>query len=165
MTVSSSTRPGSAHPGGAHPDLARLRFEGSVSQGVFRSLLDTLSHPGRVVALDRDLGDLGVPFPIVPALALAAGDTSFAVAGTGAETWAPLVADATGGRVVPIEQADLVVVLDPPDPDLVMAVKRGTALVPEAGARVFVSVPGLAPAPSGQPRFVLSGPGVVFGDP
>jgi alpha-D-ribose 1-methylphosphonate 5-triphosphate synthase subunit PhnH len=165
MPVPTSTQPDADSPDAVHPDrsgpdLARLRFEGSVSQGVFRAMLDTLSHPGRTVTLDSDLGRRGVPFALVPALALVAGDTTFALAGSGAEILAPLVADATGSRIAPVDQADLVVVLDELDPEMLVAVKRGTALIPEAGARVIISVPNLDPSPPSRTRFVLRGPGV-----
>ena len=141
-------------------DFGHLRLEGQTSQSAFRAMLDSLARPGRVVPLGDDLAAREMPTVLVPALALVTADTSFAIIGTEAATWALLVADVTGGRIAALEDADLVVVLDGLQPELLLGAKRGTALAPEDGARLVLPTASLDQPSDSPRRFELCGPGV-----
>jgi alpha-D-ribose 1-methylphosphonate 5-triphosphate synthase subunit PhnH len=106
------------------------------SQAAFRVLLDTLARPGRVRRLDVPLG---VPAPLMLPLALADVTQRVAVVGEQSSVWEGLLVSATACRIVRPEDADQVVALDgAATPELIARLRRGSALVPEEGARLAI---------------------------
>ena len=105
---------------------------------VFRVLLDTAAHPGRIGRLAMR-ATLSVPTVLLPALALA--DVEVAVAAIGPTTvdWARVLAAATDARIVVPSEAAIVVAPVGIEPSEVRALRRGTALRPEVGARLCLA--------------------------
>lgn len=147
----------------APTDLSRARLSGHRSQQAFRVLLDTLARPGTVRSADAVQLPPGVPTALLLPLALADVEVSVAVvSGEPDQRWAPFVRDVTGCRAAPIESASIVVLLDGYSPSDVLAVRRGTALAPESGARLAIACRTLrsGAAAADEAGVRLSGPGV-----
>jgi alpha-D-ribose 1-methylphosphonate 5-triphosphate synthase subunit PhnH len=150
----------------APTDLVRRgRLSNDESQQVFRTLLDTLARPGRIVALPSSVTDR-MPPALVPAAALADVEVSLAVLAEPADDhWADVLISSTGARSVPVVLAQMVVGLRAPSPAELVAMERGDAIAPERGARVSIACRSLtygpAPGPvSGAVSLTLRGPGV-----
>jgi alpha-D-ribose 1-methylphosphonate 5-triphosphate synthase subunit PhnH len=130
------------------------RLDPMTAQGVFRCLLGTLARPGRCLAL---LGPrIG---PAVLPLALARSGSRFAV--VGGEPWPERIRCATRATVVDVAEADLVAVYGSPEPELISRLRRGSPMVPEAGAKLGLACRRLHAGGSGGAVVVgLTGPGV-----
>ncbi len=133
---------------GAHPRRG-TRLPPATANRVFRTVLAALSRPGSV----HRLPEHPAPPALLPVLALADLDTGVCVLG-GDQGWAGLVRTATGAPSVPLPDARLVAVLDPPTPEMLLRARRGTAEAPETGALLTVVA-----APTGR-HALLTGPGV-----
>lgn len=140
----------------AAPQLAAdARLDTFSSQRTFRSLLDALSRPGR---LSRLHPPSGIPAALLPALALVDVDVTACVLTTSESAdLGAVLATATGARLVPMEQADVVVALRPPTPDEIRSLRRGRADAPELGARLSVACTKVT---GGDVQLILRGPGV-----
>jgi alpha-D-ribose 1-methylphosphonate 5-triphosphate synthase subunit PhnH len=131
------------------------------SQRCFRSLLDALAHPGKLVTLTEP--EAVAAGAAVIALALADIETPVAVAGD--EERAADVSEATRAPLVPVAEARLVALLHP-TAELVGQCQTGSAEAPEHGSKVGLGCSRLtpaeadAPAPPGAVKLVLEGPGV-----
>lgn len=144
------------------PALSRhLALSTHESQRCFRSLLEALANPGKIVRLNgREAAAAGAA---VIALALADIDTPVAIAGD--EKLAAEVSEATRAPLVPVAEARLVALMHP-GPELVGQCQTGSAEAPELGAKVGLACSRLAPAEEGAPvpagavELVLKGPGV-----
>lgn len=134
---------------------ADARLDTFASQRTFRTLLDALSRPGLLHRLHLPSG---VPAALMPALALADVDvTACVLTPSESPDWAAVLTLATGARIVPLEQADVVVALRPPTPDEIRALRRGRADAPELGALLALACGALG---QGRTLLVLCGPGV-----
>ncbi len=133
--------------------VASDRLDCRASQAVFRILLDTLARPGQLRRLP--IGSIG---PGIVALALGGVDTSFAVVGD--ERWQERIRLATGAGVVPLDEAPLVGLYGRTTPGTLARLRRGSALVPEGGAKVGLACRRLHQGP-GEVTVRLSGPGVA----
>ena len=158
MTVSTTAH---AHSS----DLARrARLSPPESQQAFRALLDALACPGRVVRLPVSLTER-MPAVLVPAAALADVEVTVAVVTGPNDDWVDAVLQATGARVAPFTQAEMVVFRRAPSATEVASLERGDATSPERGARVSIACRSLCapgarrPAGSGL-TLTLRGPGV-----
>lgn len=140
--------------------LGPARIDGDRSQRVFDTLLRTLAEPGTVRSLPGEL-DPRVPAPLWLPLALADVDVGVHVDDP---DWQALVRAATGAPTRPLEQAPFVV-LRAPTVEMVTRVAVGTALAPEDGARLALTVDGLGDRPSDTPdpsstTWRFEGPGI-----
>ncbi len=149
--------------------LPQARLLGARSDDAFRTILDTTSRPG-LIARFIDAQFVGLPYALVPALALANVDTRIAVVGRfdgfdgfdgfdrfdgsnddGAGTvdsWLSLVCRATDASPANIPLADIVTVLNRVDPTVVSALRPGTPEHPERGARLVLACGGLFALPT-----------------
>ena len=142
----------------------RARLSPPESQQAFRALLDALARPGRVVRLPESLTER-MPPALVPAAALADVEVTVAVVTGCHDDWADAVLQATGARIAPFTQAEMVVFRRAPSATEIVALERGDATSPERGARVSIacrslSTPGTAMAAGSGLTLSLRGPGV-----
>ncbi len=141
--------------------LALRALDTFASQAAFRVLLDALARPGLVLALP---GQATPPVTVVP-LALADHTQAIAVVGpdpTVASDVADALVRATGASVARDNgKADIVVVLRDPEPPLVRALRRGSALQPELGARLAITAGRLCADGPAEVVLTLTGPGVA----
>lgn len=149
--------------------MSPVRVEGAASRDAFLVLLWTLAEPGDIHTIPPGTLPPGVPGAALLPLALADVDVTVHIAADDdAAALVDLVSTATLAGHVPLEAAAMVVLLDA-TADKVLALRRGSALAPEDGARVAIRVDTLAAggadavaAPGGHPVVTvrLSGPGV-----
>lgn len=132
------------------------RLTPAASQRAFRTLLSALANPGRVLQLEDPPP---TPAPVVLPLVLSDFTCIVAVIGDGANEIGSRLTGATGVVIGPVQAADQAVVTGPEwaSPDLIEALRPGTALAPEEGARLALAVSGLG---AGPVSLQLSGPGV-----
>lgn len=123
-------------------DVGSAVLRGEASTRVFRALLRSLAEPGAVVDLPAGAIPAGVAPALVVPLALADLDSTVAIVGEDPDgPVARLLATATDARWAPVEAASFVVD-DTADPWVPGRSRRGSALEPERGARLSVSVRG-----------------------
>jgi alpha-D-ribose 1-methylphosphonate 5-triphosphate synthase subunit PhnH len=141
-----------------------LTLSTQASQRCFRSLLDALANPGKVVTMNEP--EAVTARAAVVALTLADIDTPMAIVGD--EVLAAEVSEATRAPLVPVSEARLVALLEP-TLELVGQCQTGSAEAPELGAKVglgcsrLLSLAGEARVPpaAGGVQLVLEGPGVA----
>ena len=130
------------------------------SQGIFRSLLTALSHPGRRVALESDLAG---PEPLDPATAAAA----LTLLDYDTPLWIDWIADTPQVRAYlkfhcgcPIVERSQVaafgLVTDPENMPRLALFAQGVDLYPDRSATLLVQVPSLDDGPA----VTLTGPGI-----
>ncbi len=149
------------------PTTAIARLSGDRSQQVFDALLRALAEPGTVRHLPDDLVDPGIPVSAWLALALGDVDVDVCIGDDSASDAAQLVHDATGARLVDLDEA-WVASFETITPDHIDRIAVGSALEPEAGARVCIRVDSITVTPDsaaseprpGGVRLRLTGPGV-----
>ncbi len=112
------------------------------SQRTFRSLLDSLASPGKVLYLQEPAA-VAAGAGVV-ALALADIDTPVAIVGD--EELAAEVSESTRAPLVPVSEGRLVGLVQP-TAELVRQCPRGSALAPELGAKVSMACTRLAAGP------------------
>lgn len=118
--------------------VAQARLGGSTSQQVFSALMHGLAEPGTIRTLPSGLDSRIAP-SAWPILAIADVDIAVNANGDLDDPVALLIADATGARIVPIDQA-WAVVLTTATADTTRRLATGDALHPELGARVAIGV-------------------------
>lgn len=166
--------------------LANARLAGDESLAVFKVLLAAVARPGKPVALRSDLV-AALPRALLAPLGLVDLDHVFAVLGDDcadndcADTdfadndcdgvadvgWVSLIAAATAARPTNVlGDADVVIARRSPTAEEIGALRRGSALFPEAGARLFIACRAVTtPGPDTQQsesesiQFRVSGPG------
>jgi alpha-D-ribose 1-methylphosphonate 5-triphosphate synthase subunit PhnH len=139
------------------------RLSPLTSQAVFRVLLESLARPGRVLALPAVGGGLGTEAgrgvgPGIVPLALAVIGSKVAVAG--APSWRARICRATGAEPADLAEASLVAIYGAADAETVSRLRRGSAAVPEDGAKVGLACGVLTEGGPGETTVELSGPGV-----
>lgn len=134
--------------------IAAARLRPAESQQVFRAVLDALARPGRIVELPSDLL-AGTPAVLQPVLALADLATPVAVLDDGAG-WADAVSAVTSAPVVGIDVARFVAATRPMTAQELRSACRGSALAPEDGTKVCLSV-----SEVDGDDWLLSGPGIA----
>lgn len=160
------------------PAFAPIRFSPAQAQRSFRVLLDALARPGVVHRLDP--ADIeGIPAVFAPVLCLADLEVSLGVIDADGLSAEPPYGDAqlaalvrrTGARPVgAVAEADMILAIRAPFPEMIAEVRRGDAFSPELGARLFVGCTRLstpadrrAAAPQRATRIWLIGPGATNG--
>ena len=132
------------------------------SQKNYRSLLQALSRPGRIVRLEALDGM--PPFGAAMAVAecLLDSEVSFCVIGNGgAQTLQASIARATGARTESLGAADFVFVSGISSQGGVRVAKRGRAEVPEEGATLVYCMDSQPASASHRFRVRLTGPGIA----
>ena len=171
------------------PTLAAARLAGNDSLAVFRALLAAAARPGKPVALHADLVAT-LPAALLAPLALVDLDHVIAVLGDDISDtndisdtdeisdtdlpedvadfgWASVITAATDARSTDVlGDADVVIARRSPTAEEIGALRTGSALLPETGARLLiacraVTTPQLTTEQydSGSIRFRVSGPG------
>ena len=141
------------------------RLRGAASQQVFDVLMRTASKPGSIRLLPVDLLDRDVP--MVAWLALALADVDVPVAANPAaiaSSHRPLAATVTEATSAPFTELDSawIALLHHPTVDEIRATPCGSALVPEAGARLAIGADMILSGSSrGDVTVDLDGPGVA----
>ncbi len=134
--------------------LPRARLVGSRSDLAFRTLLDTTSRPG-LVGRFVDPQFVGIPFVLLPALALANVDTRIAVVGaadpTESQSWQVLVCRATDSQSTKLSSADIVTVMGRLDVAWLASLRPGTPEKPERAARLVLACDALFEANGTSP--------------
>jgi len=134
-----------------------------ITQEIFRVLLDSMSHPGRILKLPEikvKNGKAEYDAFFAALYTLLDHEVTFSVIGTGVhEEFIDKVYQLTKSPYVGIDQADYVVVCGGSSGNMMEHVKRGEQEFPDKGAMVFYQVDDLG-GPSGS-RLNLSGPGVL----
>lgn len=156
--------------------LANARLAGDESLAVFKVLLAAVARPGKPVALRSDLV-AALPRALLAPLGLVDLDHVFAVLGDDCADndcdgvadvgWVSLIAAATAARPTNVlGDADVVIARRSPTAEEIGALRRGSALFPEAGARLFIACRAVTtPGPDTQQsesesiQFRVSGPG------
>ena len=161
--------------------LANARLAGDESLAVFKVLLAAVARPGKPVALPCDLVAT-LPRALLAPLGLVDLDHVFAVLGDDLADndladndcdgvadvgWVSLIAAATAARPTDVlDDADVVIARRSPTAEEIGALRRGSALLPEAGARLFIACRAVTtPGPDTQQsesesiQFRVSGPG------
>jgi alpha-D-ribose 1-methylphosphonate 5-triphosphate synthase subunit PhnH len=135
------------------------RLSPLTSQAVFRVLLQSLARPGRVLQLPAPGQEPGTRAgPGLVPLALAVIGSKVAV--TGAPAWEKRICRATGASPAGLEEASLVAVYGTAGAETVSRLPRGSATVPEDGAKVGLACQALTEGGPGETIVELSGPGV-----
>lgn len=149
--------------------LIDARLGADSARAVYRSLLDSLARPGRVVAPVEGVA-MSIPPALLPLLTLADLDVTFSVLTGDDDPWTDVVASVTGARPVhDLGEADIVTALRSPSPGELERLRIGDAFRPEHGSRLVVACGGLLEHPAdaltgnlgGTTRFVVSGPGAT----
>lgn len=142
--------------------IAAATLDEFESQGVFRVLLESLSHPGTRHRLPTGLAER-IPAALIPVVALADVDVEVAVLG-GQESgdWEAVVLAATGGGAAPVPEAAMVAALGTISPDVVRILRRGDAHHPELAARLVLTATAILDETPERGEVVLDlrGPGV-----
>lgn len=156
--------------------LANARLAGDESLAVFKVLLAAVARPGKPVALRSDLV-AALPRALLAPLGLVDLDHVFAVLGDDCADndcadnadvgWVSLIAAAAAARPTNVlGDADVVIARRSPTAEEIGALRRGSALFPEAGARLFIACRAVTtPGPDTQQsesesiQFRVSGPG------
>lgn len=136
------------------------RLDPDGSQRAFDVLLRSLAEPGTIHRFDADVLAPGVPAVALIALALADVDVTLNVDGEIGHPLAETLAATTGASPAEVETADLVM-LTAADGEVLGRCAVGSALEPEAGARLAVRVEAIRRDPEpGDDVVTLDGPGV-----
>jgi alpha-D-ribose 1-methylphosphonate 5-triphosphate synthase subunit PhnH len=129
----------------------------------FRSLLDSMSFPGRINALDPV--DFTPPPTLARASALVAfalmnADVSFHLVNMRDED-AAFLALQTRARIAPVDEATFIFARGADTPDVLEGASCGTLTYPDTGATLVIQVDVLSGEPlSGGIKLTLTGPGV-----
>lgn len=133
------------------------------AQRHFRSVLDSMSRPGKVNRLSGAV--LSPPVPFLPASAAVAfallnADASFHLEGFNEAASVYLIAH-TRSRPAPVERADFIFVPGTAGPEAILTAKTGIPAYPEGSATVVIQVDQVGKSSSvGGLQLTLEGPGV-----
>jgi alpha-D-ribose 1-methylphosphonate 5-triphosphate synthase subunit PhnH len=148
-----------------------VKEENPITQKTFRTILQAMSHPGRVYRLEQesevrsqksDKYNLSsVFYPLFSVLqTLLDHEVTFNVFGHQREEWEYRIIRATGSRTANIEEADFVIIPSGGSDGAILHAKRGSLEYPDTGATVIYSVHPLSARDNGGVRVTLKGPGI-----
>lgn len=133
-------------------------------QKTFRTLLQAMSHPGRVYSLSLESGvwsqEPEFSGLILVLQTLLDHEVSFNVFGHQREELEYKVMRATGSKTANIEDADFIIIPSGDSGGAILHVKRGTLEYPDTGATVFYFIHSLSARDNGGLRITLKGPGI-----
>jgi alpha-D-ribose 1-methylphosphonate 5-triphosphate synthase subunit PhnH len=143
-----------------------------VTQQTFRTILQAMSHPGRIYPLSRAQKEKNRPTAAegltMILRTLLDHEVSFRVIGADQEDMAASIARRTGCPLAEISAADFLVVFGGASDGAILQAKRGTLAYPDDGATVIYAVESLEGAAVGETAAagstvssaVLRGPGI-----
>lgn len=150
-----------------------VKEENLITQKTFRTLLQAMSHPGRVYKLDHNtkignqITDKNNPFSVFFALlpllqTLLDHEVTFNVFGHQREEWEYRVIRATGSRTVNIDNADFIIIPSGDSDGAILHAKRGSLEYPDTGATVIYVVKFLNDMDKDNGKLIalLRGPGI-----
>lgn len=146
--------------------LIGLRAAQDAVTAVFRTMVDAVAHPGRVLQLPA--APEGVPPALMPVLAIADLRTTLFIDGNGSTasvaqalsrvTGSPLTDDVRAARIVTMLSASALTA------DVIWSLRVGSAQAPEDGATLFIACDHLRTATADEPDSIrTSGPGAAAG--
>ncbi|MCL4474999.1 MAG: phosphonate C-P lyase system protein PhnH [Nitrospirae bacterium] len=140
--------------------------ENLITQKTFTTLLQAVSHPGRVYSLSQEL-ESGL---ILVIQTLLDHEVAFNVFGHQREEWEHRIIRATSSRTANIEDADFIIIPSGGSDGAILHAKRGSLEYPDTGATVIYSINSLSLIPPippfvkggmrGNLRITLKGPGI-----
>ena len=133
-----------------------VKEENLITQKTFRTLLQAMSHPGRVYSLSQELEN-GL---ILVIQTLLDHEVAFNVFGHQREEWEYRIIRATGSRTANIEDADFVIIPSGGSNGAILHAKRGSLEYPDTGATVIYSINSFSSRDNGDLRVTLKGPGI-----
>lgn len=148
-----------------------VKEENPITQKTFRTLLQAMSHPGRIYRLEQKLEvrsqksdkyNLSSVFcpPFSVLQTLLDHEVAFNVFGHQREEWEYRIIRATGSRSANVEDADFVIIPSGGSDGAILHAKRGSLEYPDTGATVIYSVHLLSARDNGGVRVTLKGPGI-----
>lgn len=148
-----------------------VKEENPITQKTFRTLLQAMSHPGRIYRLERKLEvrsqksdkyNLSSVFcpPFSVLQTLLDHEVAFNVFGHQREEWEYRIIRATGSRTANVEDADFVIIPSGGSDGAILHAKRGSLEYPDTGATVIYSVHLLSARDNGGVGVTLKGPGI-----
>lgn len=133
------------------------------AQRHFRSVLDSMSRPGKVNRLSGPVLSPPAPFlasSAAVAFALLNADASFHLAGFSDAASAYVLAH-THSRPAPVESADFIFLQGSAGPEAIHVAKTGVPAYPEGGSTVVIQVDQVGKSSSvGGLQLTLEGPGI-----
>jgi len=135
-----------------------VKEENLITQKTFRTLLQAMSHPGRVYSLSREL-ESGL---ILVLQALLDHEVAFAISGHQKEALEYKIIQATGSRPEALGRADFIIIPSGDSDGAILHAKRGSLEYPDTGATVIYIVKFLndMDKDNGKPIALLRGPGI-----
>ncbi len=133
-----------------------VKEENPITQKTFRTLLQAMSHPGRVYSLSQEF-ESGL-FLVIQTLL--DHEVTSNVFGHQEEEWEYRMIRATGSRTANIEDADFVIIPPGGSDGAILRAKRGSLEYPDTGTTVIYSVHPLSARDNGGVRVTLKGPGI-----
>lgn len=133
-----------------------VKEENLITQKTFRTLLQAMSHPGRVYSLSQEL-ESGLLLVIQTLLD---HEVAFNIFGHQREELEYRIIRATGCRTANIEDADFVIIPSGGSDGAILHAKRGSLEYPDTGATVIYSINSLSSRDNGGLRITLKGPGI-----
>lgn len=150
-----------------------------ITQKTFRTLLQAMSHPGKVYKLEtmnKELSEL--PFSkewmggfyaalISVLITLLDHEVTFNVVGHQRKEWEYMIIRATGSRTANIDDADFVIIPSGDSEGAILHAKRGSPEYPDTGATVIYFLNSICSILPHSPRYkrtdlrvTLKGPGI-----
>ncbi len=140
-----------------------VKEENLITQKTFRTLLQAMSHPGRVYSVSQESGVNSRELESVLILVIQTlldHEVGFCVIGTGKEYLETTISELTRCPVKDISDADFIIVSDGESNGEILKAKRGSLEYPDAGATVIYVVEFLNDRDNGKPIALLKGPGI-----
>lgn len=148
-----------------------LKEEHLITQKTFRTLLQAMSHPGRVYQLEQkaeDRSQITDKYNLSPVFyslsfvlqTLLDHEAGFCVVGKGKEYLKTAISELTGCPPKDISDADFIIISDGESYGEILKAKRGSLAYPDTGATVIYAVESLSDSGNEKPVAILKGPGI-----
>ena len=142
----------------------QINDETFITQKTFRSLLQAMSHPGRVFTLSQESGvesqesESGGLMLILQTLL--DHEVGFCVIGTEKEYLKTNISELTGSPVKDISDADFIIISDGESNGEILKARKGSLEYPDTGATVIYFIHSLSAKDNGGLTLTLKGPGI-----